>query len=345
MLNRFTSLRRLRRRLQSQRWAALALLYHRVTELPLDPQRLCVTPQHFGEHLDVLVEHSTLESLEFIDRFRRGRLPSRAVVVTFDDGYADNLSNAKPILERYGVPATVFVTTGDMGGDREFWWDELERLLLQPGVLPEVIRLKCNGSEHRWELGPAARYTSDDYVRYAGWNVLQHNTPTPRHELYRSLCTLVRPLAASERGRLMDELLAAAGTQPARRASHRVLSPQELVDLAEGGLVEVGAHTVSHAQLSALPIDQQREEIGQSKTQLERILARPVSTFAYPYGSRLDYTSQTVTAVRAAGFTAACSNFPEGLSRRTDRFQLPRLIVSDTDGNAFEQRLVDALNG
>ena len=70
----------------------------------------------------------------------------------------------------------------------------------------------------------------------------------------------------------MDELLAAAGTQPARRASHRVLSPQELVDLAEGGLVEVGAHTVSHAQLSALPIDQQREEIGQSKTQLERIL-------------------------------------------------------------------------
>ena len=117
------------------------------------------------------------------------------------------------------------------------------------------------------------------------------------------------------------------------------------MDLAEGGLVEVGAHTVSHAQLSALPIDQQREEIGQSKTQLERILARPVSAFAYPYGSRLDYTSQTVTAVRAAGFTAACSNFPEGLSRRTDRFQLPRLIVGDTDGDAFEQRLVDALNG
>ena len=54
---------------------------------------------------------------------------SRSVVITFDDGYRDNLLVAKPILEEHGLPATVFVTTGYVGSNRDFWWDELESLL------------------------------------------------------------------------------------------------------------------------------------------------------------------------------------------------------------------------
>ena len=131
MLNVLTSLRSLRRRFTSR--TPLALLYHRVTELPLDPQLLCVSPKHFGEHLDVLAtEFQPLSLLEFIERLGCGRLPSRAVVVTFDDGYEDNLSNAKPILDRYGVPATVFVTTGYMGENREFWWDDWNACCCNP---------------------------------------------------------------------------------------------------------------------------------------------------------------------------------------------------------------------
>ena len=68
-----------------------------------------------------------------------GDVPSAGVVVTFDDGYADNFHNAKPLLERYEIPATVFVTTGYLQDQREFWWDELERILLQPGTLPRFF--------------------------------------------------------------------------------------------------------------------------------------------------------------------------------------------------------------
>jgi peptidoglycan/xylan/chitin deacetylase (PgdA/CDA1 family) len=346
VLNVFTSLRSLRRRVTSTT-AGLALLYHRVTELPLDPQLLCVSPTHFGEHLDVLTNaFQPLSLLEFIERLRRGRLPSRAVVVTFDDGYEDNLSRAKPILSRYGVPATVFVTTGYMGGDREFWWDELERLLLQPGPLPDVIRLKIAGVAYEWELRDATRYTSEECHRHARWNVSQRdNTPTSRHEVYRSLCELLRPLSHAERRPLLDQLTAASRFDCAARATHRILSPRQVKDLAAGGLVTVGAHTVTHPQLSALPLDRQREEIDLSKRHLESVLDQPVTTFAYPYGSQLDYSGQTVAAVREAGFAAACSNFPARMTRRTDPFQVPRVIIRDCDGGAFARQLSDAVNG
>jgi peptidoglycan/xylan/chitin deacetylase (PgdA/CDA1 family) len=345
MLNVFTSLRSLRRRFTSP--TALALLYHRVTELPRDPQLLCVSPEHFGQHLDVLAtEFQPLGLPEFIERLRCGRLPSRAVVVTFDDGYEDNLSSAGPILDKYGVPATVFVTTGYMGENREFWWDELERLLLQPGVLPDIITLSIRGVAYEWELGESAHYTSAESHRHARWNVSQRDhTPTSRHEMYRSLCELLRPLSQAERRPLLDQLSAAAGTDPAARPTHRILSRQQVTDLAASGLVSVGAHTVTHPQLSALPLDRQRQEMHLSKQHLERILDQPVTTFAYPYGSRLDYGADTVAAVRQAGFAAACSNFAEEITRRTDPFQLPRVIIRDSDGDAFARQLSDAVNG
>src|SRR5262249_43149366 len=118
---------RIRKRFQN---GGAILLYHRVTRLDRDPQLLAVSPEHFAEHLDVLRRKANVVPL---NKFRgEPRLPSRAIAITFDDGYADNFVEAKPILERKEVPATVFVVSGFLGSAREFWWDELDRILLQP---------------------------------------------------------------------------------------------------------------------------------------------------------------------------------------------------------------------
>ena len=109
------------------------LLYHRVAHVTTDPQLLSVTPEHFVEHLQLLAEQREPVSLADLVCHREERRYRQAVAVTFDDGYADNLHAAKPLLERAGVPATVFVTSGYVGGMRPFWWDELEELLLWPG--------------------------------------------------------------------------------------------------------------------------------------------------------------------------------------------------------------------
>ena len=211
-------------RSRNQYGRALILLYHRVTEVPSDPWALSVTPDHFAGHLEILREYTRPISLQQLSQgLREGDLPDCSVVVTFDDGYADNLLNAKPLLERYDVPATVFLATGLVEHWREPWWDELEQLLLQPGTLPEELRLSVNGSAYKWELGEIAHYPEDAFELYRSWKTWE-DAPSTRHSLYRSLWDLLYAMPDDERRRVLDELLAWAGTEPVRRPTYRFLS-------------------------------------------------------------------------------------------------------------------------
>jgi glycosyltransferase involved in cell wall biosynthesis/peptidoglycan/xylan/chitin deacetylase (PgdA/CDA1 family) len=322
-----------------RRWferKSLILMYHRVAEVSTDPWSLCVTPQHFAEHLEILKKHfRPIQLQQLIKALLNGKVPRRSVVVTFDDGYADNLLNARPLLEYHNVPATVFLSTGYIGQGREFWWDELDRLLLQPGTLPETLYLCINGSHHQWSLGESAHYGEDAFWRHRYWRAME-DPPGPRHLIYFSLWQLLQPLQESERRKILNELLSWASAKPEGRPAYRILTQQEVVALVRGGLVEVGAHTVTHPALSTLPTALQRDEIQQSKTSLEKILGRPITSFAYPYG---DYTAETVPNVREAGFSCACSTLPGVVWQDTERFQLPRVQIEDWDGQEFSRKL------
>jgi peptidoglycan/xylan/chitin deacetylase (PgdA/CDA1 family) len=112
----------------------VVLLYHRVTTLDRDPQLLAVTPENFASHLEVLADVATVLPLHrLIALAKDDNIPARAVAITFDDGYADNLRAAQPLLARAGAPATVFISTGAIRTRREFWWDELEHVAADNG--------------------------------------------------------------------------------------------------------------------------------------------------------------------------------------------------------------------
>jgi peptidoglycan/xylan/chitin deacetylase (PgdA/CDA1 family) len=112
-----------------ERGEAVVLMYHRVADVEHDPWRLAVTPGNFEQHLAVIRERCRPTSLaKLAAGLEAGSLPPRSVVVTFDDGYRDNLHVAKPLLEQYEIPATVFVVSGYVDSDRDFWWDELAQL-------------------------------------------------------------------------------------------------------------------------------------------------------------------------------------------------------------------------
>ena len=331
----------LKRKLAS---TGVVLVYHRVAELSSDPQLLAVKPRHFTEHLEIVKKKCSPLSLKgLVSAFQQKTLPRHPVVITFDDGYADNFSGAKPLLERYAVPATVFVTAGYVGSGREFWWDELERLILEPAQLPATLQLdKLNGGSFTWELGTENLYKVD---AHRSWNVQLSANPTPRHVLYRSLCELLRPLSEEKRRAVLAELQSWAKAGSRGRSTHLPLTTEELARLDHGELVEVGAHTCTHALLSSLPKAAQQAEIQGSKIALEEILGHSVASFAYPFGARSDYNAETVAAVRQAGFARACANFPGTVWRRSDHFQLPRLLVRDWDGETFERWLSGWVDG
>ena len=180
---------------------ALVLLYHRVTQVPLDPQWLSVTPERFAEHLEILrQDYYTVSLGEMQRRLRWGFLPHNTVVVTFDDGYADNLHRAKPLLEHFDVPATLFLVSGKVGKDGEFWWDELERTLLEPQRLPDSLSLFINCRTYSWQLGEKSGKAPGKFAVYKPqsgiirWNVTLDSCPTPRYRLYRELVPLLKEL-------------------------------------------------------------------------------------------------------------------------------------------------------
>jgi peptidoglycan/xylan/chitin deacetylase (PgdA/CDA1 family) len=315
-------------------------MYHRVCELETDPWELCVAPARFAEQMEVLREAYAPVSLDrLIAGLERGRVPRRAVAVTFDDGYADVLHGAAPLLERHGVPGTAFLVSRHLGAGREFWWDELEAILLRPGVLPPELALRVAGVEHRWHLGEHAAYDEAAFARNRWWTPWAEPHPTPRHAAYREIWELLQRRPDEERRAALDTLRAWAGVAPADRPAYRTLAPDEVASLCASGLVDVGAHTTSHSALAALAPDAQRREIRESRRDLEEMAGRAVTTFAYPYGRKCDYTDESVALVREAGFAGACSNFDGLVDRDTGRYELPRIHVGNWNGDEFGRQL------
>ena len=208
------------------------------------------------------------------------------MVITFDDGYRDNLLVAKPLLEQHGLPATVFVTTGYVGPGRDFWWDELETFCASAGV----------ASRELWEE--------------------------------------LKPLAHEERTEQLDALWASIDVP--RPEPSLPLSQAELERLADGGLVALGAHTVTHPHLSSLPVSAQRHEIEASKAYLSEIAGHSVRDFSYPHG---DFSQDTLALVRSAGLETACTTHSMPVTRKTSRFELPRIQVGNWDADTLEREL------
>jgi peptidoglycan/xylan/chitin deacetylase (PgdA/CDA1 family) len=324
---------------------ALILVYHRISESALDPWSLSVSPDHFAEHLAVLRRSFHPTSLRVLARSLQDgtKLQPKSVVITFDDGYVDNLQHAKPILERFDCPATIYLVTGAIGSPHEFWWDELSSLLLQPHPLPERLELSILGETRTWELGQAAQYSEADHSRWIDWRVGQP-APSFRHDLYRQLWQLIQPLSSEAQDEVMKDLRTWAGNG-SYRPSHRILDRRECLELAKAEQIEIGAHTVHHPSLASLTYDLQCNEISGSKRDLENLLNQPIQTFSYPFGKQIDYTPETIALVQDAGFSVACCNESGVVNNGTNPFQLPRVHVPDCSGAKFENRLLSKFHG
>jgi peptidoglycan/xylan/chitin deacetylase (PgdA/CDA1 family) len=323
-----------------KRWArggVLILVYHRITRLSRDPWSLCISPEQFEQQLAVIRRQACPVPLRELSlHFGRTLFEEPRVALTFDDGYADNLYEAEPLLRHSSIPATMFLVSGSMRRQREFWWDELERVVFEPAIRGRSLRLDLRGENYEWTAPLAYKSGRAETDTWQAW---QDKMPTPAHETYHRLYHFISPLPPEQRTEIMDELTQWAGIEAVPRKSHRPLSTSEAAALARSPQIDIGVHTVTHPTLATLDHERQAKEILVAKAELEELTGRRSGLFAYPYGKRHHYNQDTIAILRGGGFQYACANEQGIANSSTDCFQLPRVTSPALDGPAFDRWL------
>ncbi len=272
------------------------LLFHKIPTVA-DPLTTEETDLARFEHiLDFLTANTTVMPLpEATAALQNGKLPSRAVALTFDDGYAEWIDNVSPALRKRNLPGTFFVTTGQLSGSA-LWH---ERIMAAVRALPDT------------------GFT----LPYGFGNYTDLSRPGSRQRVVNELQERLKYAPLAERVGAIEQLEAQARSAiylpPAFDAnSVRTLHSQGF---------DIGAHTVHHPILNECTRAQARMEIGGCKEELEAIIGGRVHSFAYPNGRpNEDYRAEHVEMVRAAGYTSAVTTSNGVAIRSTDVFQIPR---------------------
>lgn len=308
------------------------LMYHRVCHARHDPWDLCVTPENFEAHMACLAAHRAGRRLDSFQGSAALDAKGRAIAVTFDDGYADNLLNALPALERHDVPATVFIVPARIGCGREFWWDGLCRAVFAPARLPAALDLKVDGFSAAAEVAPDA---AGDEARNAAWRADAGPAETVRQALCLDLWARLLVQEPAVQDAAVEALIAWSGAGPADPAS-LPLTHDQLAVFARHPLITLGNHTKNHRPLDLAPPAVSRGDIVEGAEMLTAMTGADARLFCYPYG-RL--SSAGLGAVRASGATIACECAETVVTRWTRRLKMPRFQVVDQSGEQFLHRL------
>jgi peptidoglycan/xylan/chitin deacetylase (PgdA/CDA1 family)/SAM-dependent methyltransferase len=295
----------------------LVLTYHQVGRESPDPLHVSTSTELFAAQMEELRRAWNPISLDsLVDGLAQGTLPRKSVAVTFDDGYAAVLAKALPILERFEIPATVFISPGYMDGKGEFWWDELQRIVWESKMEP--AQWECLTEDVRMRLYPGM----------------------PREDAFLLLHGSLRALPPEKVETEIERIRRQSGIPPADpRADVRPLTWKECAQLAASGWITIGAHTVRHPWLAAIPEAEQKSEIEDSRRMLEEKLHKEILGLAYPYGGRESETMATLRVARESGFAYACANVKAAVHGGSDRYWIPRITPGDVGGAEFSRRL------
>jgi len=294
------------------------LIYHRVLPEadPLFPSE--ATVDSFDTQMNLFKRlFNVLPLPEAVVRLNAGTLPARAACITFDDGYADNLTHALPILQKHGLHATFFIATAYLNGGRMF-----------NDTVIESIR-RCTHA------------TLDLSERGLGTHEL--GSSSAKAQAIGKILPQVKYLPLDQREQVVTEISRRAGAD--RLPDDLMMTTEQLKALHAAGM-EIGGHTHRHPILARLERNAARDEIAAGKDWLEDTLGTRVRLFAYPNGKPgSDYLPEQADIVRELGFEGAVSTQRGVSTCASDPFQLPRFTPWDVNATAYALRLLQNLRG
>jgi peptidoglycan/xylan/chitin deacetylase (PgdA/CDA1 family) len=288
---------------------ACVLMYHGVSTVDFRfPVWTQLPATAFEKHMEYLTSGNfsicTLSTLVRCLHEQRP-FPKHAVAITFDDGFRNNVTTAYPILEKYQVPATIFLTTGLIGTDQLIWSDELLIALLTTNNtsvdIPETGTLDLSGPEL---TGQAFR------------RIVQQLKRTPVSRKNSILQRIITELSGPS-----------AGSQSVQRDELSLMSWAEARRLQDGGLIEFGGHTSRHEILTRIDPTHLIDDLIDCKSVLDENLGADASLFAYPNGSRDDYDSQVIQAAKHAGWGSAVTTLSGHMTLKSHLFEIPRIGI------------------
>jgi peptidoglycan/xylan/chitin deacetylase (PgdA/CDA1 family) len=288
------------------------LIFHRVHLRPDPLFPLEMDASAFRDRIHWVRQlFNVMDLQEAVVALSRGKLPSRALAITFDDGYADNCSVAMPLLREAGLTATFFVAAGFLDGG--CMWND---------VIIESVR-RANG-------------TCLDLTR-AGFRTHDISSTDARRGLIAMLLSNLKYQPPEERAQRVSDVALAAHLELPRNL---MMTGGQVRELAAAGM-RIGAHTKSHPILACLDDAAARHEMSIGRELLEGIVREPVSLFAYPNGKPgRDYKAAHVRMARELRFAAAFSTASGAARAGGDLYQLPRFTPWDRTAPRWTARLV-----
>lgn len=287
------------------------LMYHRVCPKSEDWLLEPVNPHSFERDVEYFCHNYEILSLDKLAQYiRSGKsLPKKAVVFTIDDGYKDNYIYAYPIIRKYHIPATIFLSTGYIGGSELFWLDKVRY----------IIRHTSTGQLNLEEMGNYLLQSESGRL-HAGSVIGER----------------LKKLPDEKRNLVIDNLLSISGVAiPMALGKEFILSWDDVREMADNG-VDFGAHSVSHPILTNLPMGQAKWEISQSRKDIGQKLGKEVTAFSYPNG---DFNAEIVRFIKESGFNCAVSVLQHKLISPDDSpYELSRVAMGE-DFNAVKVML------
>lgn len=283
----------------------MILLYHKINELQQDYNNLAVTLENFKYQLELIRKHFPIVPLS---EHQEG-----TAAITFDDGFQDFFINACPYLNSKSIPATIFITTGQIGKQEELWTTELLRLIFTG-----------NHQKQRFYLNlPSFCY------EFAVRNLEE------KYTLYRTLRRLCMKSKDDMQRDILEQLRDWSGEKGAGRKEYAFLTEQEIAELSENSLVTIGVHTVHHVSLRAFSKKYQEKEISDAKKRLEQITGHQIYFFSYPFGSQNDYNADTIEILKREGFQQAYTAISQ--PGRDKDYEIPRIAVPNMGKGEFDE--------
>lgn len=294
------------------------LMYHRIIDSDYNFWKLNISPATFEKHIKYISENYTVLRLEeeWDDLVEADR---KYVVITFDDGYVDNYQFALPILEKYHVPATIFVSTDLIDTNEMYWWDELEKIFIVDKYIGE--------------------FEFDDVL----YRVADSND---RERVCLKIRNRIKNMNPVERRGSMSALRSALGVEQPYSSELRCVNTSELTKMSASPYITIGAHTKSHLSMGNIHSNELlRSEIEESLNILEKKTGKKVKVFAYPFGGDEDWCSIADQIVAECGINKTALVRNGNISVKDRMRNIPRHMVFEGEDMETKMKKIWGLYG